>query len=118
MWLLEELQIPYEFEIFHREKTLLAPPALAKLHPLGKAPIVSVTPPGSSEPIILAESAFVVHYLCDHFPNKLLPKRWKDGQEGKVGGDTEEWMRYQYLMYYAEGSLMAHVVQFLIFGGR
>jgi glutathione S-transferase len=64
---------------------------------------------------VLAESAFIIQYLCDHFPNTLVPKRWKDGQEGKVGGDTEGWLRYQYLMYFAEGTFMAWLVQYFVF---
>lgn len=91
---------------------MLAPPGLRALHPLGKSPMVSITPPGASEPIVLAESAFITEYLCDHFPKgkALVPARWKDGQEGKVGGETEEWMRYEYLMHYIEGSFMFTMV--------
>lgn len=98
---------------------MLAPPELAKLHPLGKSPLVTVTAPGTSEPIILAESAFIVEYMCEHFPNgkTLVPKRWKDGQEGKVGGETDEWMRYQYMMYYSEGSFMSSLVTYFILSG-
>ncbi len=112
--------MPYEVEIFHREKSMLAPPELKKVHPLGKAPVLSVTPPGASEPIVLAESGFIIQYLCDHWGQgtSLVPKRWKDGQEGKVGGDTEEWMRYQYLLYYVEGSLMPYIWLYMIFSGR
>jgi glutathione S-transferase len=119
LWLLEELQIPYELEIHHRQKNMLAPPSLKKLHPLGKSPLVSITPPDASEPIILAESAFITQYMCDHFPKgkALVPTRWKDGQEGKVGGETEEWMRYEYLMNYIEGSFMfTMVLNFILTG--
>lgn len=119
LWLLEELQIPYELEIHRRQKNLLAPPELRKIHPLGKSPVVTVTPPGASEPIVLAESTFILQYLCDHFPRgkELVPQRWKDGQEGRVGGETEEWMRYQYLVYYIEGSFMFTMVMHFILGG-
>ena len=27
----------------------------------------------------------------------------KDGQVGKVGGETEEWLRFRYFLHYAEG---------------
>jgi glutathione S-transferase len=112
LWLLEELEIPYELDIHHRQKDMLAPPSLRKLHPLGKSPLVSVTTPGATEPFVLAESGFIVQYLCDHFPKgkELVPQRWKEGQENKLGGETEEWMRYQYLLYYIEGSFMFTLV--------
>lgn len=99
---------------------MLAPPELEKIHPLGKSPVVSITAPGSADPIVLAESSFIVEYLCEHFPNgkALIAKRWKDGQEGKIGGETDEWMRYQYLMYYAEGSFMSSMVTYFILSGK
>lgn len=90
-----------------------APPELEKVHPLGKAPIVSITVPDASDPtterqLVLAESGFIAQYLCENFgqTKPLLPKRYRDGQEGTVGGETDEWMRYQYFLHYAEGSLM------------
>ncbi|KAK5664235.1 hypothetical protein OQA88_451 [Cercophora sp. LCS_1] len=119
MWLLEELEVPYELDIHHREPNKLAPPAAEKLHPLGKFPIVSVIAPSLAEPVVLAESAFIVQWMSEHFTKakNLIPSRWKDGQHGKIGGETESWMRYQYLMYYAEGSFMfTMVVQFITLG--
>jgi glutathione S-transferase len=109
LWILEELKVPYELEIFHRNKeTRLAPPELKKVHALGKSPVISVTPAGSTEAVIIAESAFIIEYLIKHFGQNstLEPKQYKDGQEGKVAGETEEWLRYRYFMHYAEGSLM------------
>lgn len=93
-----------------------ASPELAKIHPLGKSPIVTVTPPGASEPIVLAESGFMTQYLCDHYPEgqRLTPTRWKDGMEGKIGGETEAWMRNQYFLHYCEGSLMPILVMTLV----
>lgn len=93
----------------HRLPSKLAPPALEKIHVLGKSPLVTVTSSALAEPLVLAESAFIVQYLSEHFTSarRLFPTRWKEGREGKIGGETEEWMRYQYLMYYAEGSFMA-----------
>jgi glutathione S-transferase len=119
LWLLEELEIPYDLEIYHRQKNMLAPRELRNVHPLGKSPAITVTSPNVSEPIVLAETAFIVQYMCDHFPKgkTLVPQRWKDGREGKVGGETEEWMRYQYLMHYIEGSFMPTMVLNLILSG-
>lgn len=117
LWLLEELKVPYELEIFHRDlKTHLAPPELKKVHALGKSPVIAVTAPGASDPVIIAESAFIVEYLLDHFSNgsTLLPKRYREGQEGKAGGETETWLRFRYFMHYAEGSLMSYLIVLLV----
>ncbi|WAO90991.1 Hypothetical protein NCS54_00844000 [Fusarium falciforme] len=123
LWLLEELKLPYTLEMFRRNKeTKLAPPELEKVHPLGKSPIISVTPAGAGEgvePVMLAESGFITQYLTEHCPEgkKLMPPRWKEGMEGKIGGETEAWMRYQYYLHYCEGSLMPVLVMSLIVGG-
>jgi hypothetical protein len=122
VWLLEELGFPYEIEVFHRNKqTMLAPPELQKIHPLGKSPVISVTPAAGGEPIVIAESGFMTEYLCMHAPEHkqhLVPKRWKDGQENKVGGETEAWMRHQYFLHYAEGTLMPMLVMGLVIGRK
>lgn len=117
LWLLEELKLSYELEIFHRNpQSHFAPPELKKVHALGKSPVISVKHPDSTEPVIVAESAFIVEYLLDHFGQEstLLPKRYKEGQEGKVGGETEQWMRFRYFMHYAEGSLMPFMTVALV----
>ncbi|KAI0023136.1 glutathione S-transferase [Xylariomycetidae sp. FL0641] len=115
LWLLEELQIPYELETFHRAK-MLAPPELQKVHPLGKSPVVEITPAGAAEPIVLAESGFIVQYLSEHFglATTMLPKRWKDGQEGKVGGETEEYLRWQYILHFVEGTIMSRAMMAIV----
>ena len=113
LWLLEELHLEYDLEIFHRNKDMLAPPELKEIHPLGKAPIVTIqplTPEGSStppKPLVLAESGFIMQYISDHFgqDTTLVPERYPAGQEGQLGAETEAWMRYQYYLHYSEGSL-------------
>lgn len=109
MWLLEELGAPYELEVFRRDrKTMLAPAELEQVHPLGKSPVVSITPAGGGEPVLLAESGLMTQYLCEHLPGgeRLVPRRWREGREGTVGGETEAWLRNQYYLHYAESSLM------------
>src|SRR6185312_727431 len=42
LWLLEELEVPYEIVKYERDrKTMLAPPELQKIHPLGKSPVIT-----------------------------------------------------------------------------
>lgn len=113
VWLLEELGLSYDIEFFQRDKDMFAPPELRKIHPLGKSPIIGITLPATEEQgeqreLVLAESGFIAQYLTEHLGHTrpLLPKRYRDGQEGQLGGETEQWMRYQYFLHYAEGSLM------------
>jgi len=113
LWLLEELKVPYELKVFHRDpKTHFAPPELKEVHALGKSPVISVQGPGLDKPVVIAESGFITEYLLDHFSNgsTLLPKRYREGQEGAAGGETEEWLRYRYFLHYAEGSLMSFMM--------
>src|ERR1700687_5608023 len=54
LWLLEELGVPYEVVRYQRDaKTMLAPPALLGIHPLGKSPVITdggatIAAPGAS----------------------------------------------------------------------
>lgn len=89
LWLLEELGVEYRMQIYERDpKTMRAPAALAKIHPLGKAPVVTV---GSD---VLAESGAIVDELVDRFGNGRL--RPEPG--------TEAFRRYRFWLHYAEGS--------------
>ncbi|KAI1326076.1 hypothetical protein F5Y16DRAFT_376329 [Xylariaceae sp. FL0255] len=118
LWLLEELKIPYDLATYHRRADELAPDDLKKVHPLGKSPLVTITPVGASEPLVLAESGFITQYLCEHFggDTTMMPKKWKDGQEGKVGGETEAWLRWQYLLHFIEGSFLSSLFVGMILG--
>ena len=41
LWLLEELGLDYEIRKYQRDpKTMLAPPELRAVHPLGKSPVI------------------------------------------------------------------------------
>ena len=118
VWLLEELKVDYEIKVFKRSKDMLAPEELKKVHPLGKSPVISVQAPGAEKPLILAESGNMVEYLTEHLGQWMIPKRYADGKEGQIGGETEEWLRYRYLMHYAEGSLMTMMVIGLFIGSK
>ncbi|MCJ1379779.1 hypothetical protein MMC17_002882 [Xylographa soralifera] len=116
LWLLEECKLKYELKIYHRQPVGLAPPELKQIHPLGKSPVISIEADGMTKPLVLAESGVIVEYLIDHYGPHLVPKKWKEGVEGKVGGETEEWLRYRYFMHYAEGTLMPFLVTALLMG--
>ncbi|MCJ1284827.1 hypothetical protein MMC26_004164 [Xylographa opegraphella] len=96
LWLLEECKLKYELKIYYRQPSGLAPPELKKIHPLGKSPVISIEADGLTKPLVLAESGVIVEYLIDHYAPHLAPKKWQAGMDGKVGGETEEWLRYSY----------------------
>ncbi|QIW96534.1 hypothetical protein AMS68_002052 [Peltaster fructicola] len=118
LWLLEECKgLTYDIEVFKRGADKLAPAELKTVHPLGKSPVITVKASPTSTPITIAESGTMTEYLCQYFAPQLVPKRYKDGQEGKICGETEEYLRYMQLMHYAEGSLMAILVMGVLIDG-
>jgi glutathione S-transferase len=100
LWLLEELGLSYEVKRYERDpKSLLAPPALKAVHPLGKAPILS------DGGLTLAESGAILEYLV---------RRYGNGRLQPSAGSPDE-IRYTYWLHYAEGSAMPLMVMKLIF---
>jgi glutathione S-transferase len=99
LWLLEELGLPYEIVRYERDrKTMLAPPELKQVHPLGKSPVVT------DGNLVLAESGAIIETLVERHGPQLAPAR-----------DTPEFLRYRYWMHYAEGSLMPPLLLKLVF---
>ena len=100
LWLLEELELPYEIKRYQRDpKTMLAPAALRQVHPLGKSPVVT------DGALTLAESGAIVEYLVD---------RYGAGRLAPAPG-TPERLRYTYWLHYAEGSAMPPLLLKLVF---
>ena len=108
------MKLDYELKTFKRTKEKLAPQELKDVHPLGKSPVITVEAPAASKPLVIAESAFIVEYLTEHFGPWLVPKRYAKGREGEVGGESEEWLRYRFFMHYAEGGLMTYLLVALL----
>jgi glutathione S-transferase len=100
LWLLEELGVPYEIKHYQRDpKTMLAPSALKKIHPLGKSPVVT------DGELTVAESGAILEYVLErHGQGRLVP-----------AAGTPERLRYSYWMHYAEGSAMPPLVMKLVF---
>ena len=104
LWLLEELGVPYEIKHYTRDvKTMLAPPELRAVHPLGKSPVI--TDDVSGEVMTVAESGAIVEYLIDTYGDAQL----------KPAAGTPERLRYTYWLHYAEGSAMPPLLMKLIF---
>ena len=100
LWLLEELGLEYQIKRYERDpKTMLAPPELRQVHPLGKSPVIT------DGAITVAESGAIVEYLVDTYG---------DGQL-KPSAGTPERLHYTYWLHYAEGSLMPPLLLKLIF---
>ena len=100
LWLLEELQVPYDVKRYQRDaKTMLAPPELRAVHPLGKSPVIM------DGDLMIAESGAITEYLVE---------RYGDGKLIPVPG-TAERLRYTYWLHFAEGSGMPPLVMKLIF---
>jgi glutathione S-transferase len=100
LWLLEELGLEYEIKRYERDpKTMLAPPELRAVHPLGKSPVVT------DGGLTLAESGAIIEYLVErHGQGKLAP-----------APGTPERVRYTYWLHYAEGSAMPPLLLALVF---
>ena len=91
LWLLEELNAPYEIKSYSRDKiTNLAPETLKEVHPLGKSPVIS------EDRKIIIESGAITTYIVD----KYAPKGFAPSPE------DSDYYNYLELMHYAEGSAM------------
>jgi glutathione S-transferase len=106
LWLLEELQVPYEIKLYKRDpKTKLAPAALKAIHPLGKSPVIT----DGAETI--AESGAILEYLVERYgaqgQGELAHLQPPPG--------TPEYRQSRFWMHYAEGSLMNWLVMKLVF---
>ncbi len=100
LWLLEELELPYEIKRYQRDpQTMLAPTSLREVHPLGKSPVIT------DGKLTLAESGAIIEYLIERYGNgRLVPA---------IG--TLEHLGYTYWLHYAEGSAMPPLLLKLIF---
>ena len=100
LWLLEELGLDYEIKRYERDaKTMLAPPELREVHPLGKSPVIT------DDGLTIAESGAIIEYLVDRYGN---------GRLAPAPGSPER-LRYTYWMHYAEGSAMPPLLLKLVF---
>ena len=103
LWMLEELGLPWELKRYKRDPTtLLAPPELRQVHPLGKSPTIVDT---DDHDRVLAETGAIVEYLVDKAGGRLGPP---------VGRDDA--LRYRFWLHYAEGSLMPPLLVKLVLG--
>ena len=90
VWLCEELELPYELRRYVRDPvTILSPPELKALHPLGAAPLVE------DGDLLLAESAAIVEYIIvKHGGGRL-----------KLGPEHPDYASFLYWFHFANGNL-------------
>ncbi|MDP1914127.1 glutathione S-transferase family protein [Brevundimonas sp.] len=100
LWLLEELGVAYEVKRYQRDaKTMLAPPELRAIHPLGKSPVLD---DGEAR---MAETGAIIEYLLETHPASGL----------RPAAGTAAARRVTYWLHYAEGSAMTPLLLKLIF---
>ena len=100
LWLLEELGLPYEVRRYERDvKTMLAPPELKAIHPLGKSPVIE------DNGAIIAETGAIFDYILQTYA------------EGRLSAPpgTPEARKLTYWLHYAEGSAMPPLLLKLVF---
>jgi len=100
LWLLEELGLPYEVRRYARDaKTMLAPPELKAIHPLGKSPVIE------DDGAIIAETGAIFDYILDTYAEGRL----------SAPAGTPQTRKLSYWLHYAEGSAMPPLLLKLVF---
>ncbi len=103
--MLEELGLDYELRRYPRDpKTLLAPPELRNVHPLGKSPVLQ------DGELVLAESGAILDYLADRYDTQ------RQLSPSPMPADGAERIAYRYWLHYAEGSAMPPLLLTLVMG--
>ena len=92
VWLCEELGLDYALVRHQRDpNTMLSPPALKALHPLGAAPVIE------DEGVTLAESGAIVEYILAKYGAGRLA----------YGAQAAEFPGYLHWLHFANGTLQA-----------
>ncbi len=90
LWLLEEINQPYELKSYFRDKTTnLAPQELKNIHPLGKSPVIELN--GK----VITESGAIVEILIEKFAPQLMPAK-----------DSDSYLDYLQWVHFSESSAM------------
>ena len=104
LWMLEELGLDYQIKRYQRDKkTMLAPPELKRIHPLGKSPVIEDTSGNGGH--IIAETGAIVEYLVEKADGRLGAPAHRDSA-----------LRYRFWLHYAEGSMMPPLLLKLVLG--
>lgn len=94
LWLLEELELPYQLQVYQRDPvTQFAPVELRSVHPLGSAPVLC------DGAVVLAESGAIVEYVLAQYGDGRL----------SLPVTSLQYPNYLYWFHYANGSLMTQI---------
>lgn len=94
IWLLEELELPYELRVYQRDPaTQFAPPELRSVHPTGSAPVLC------DGDIVMAESGAIIEYILARYGNGRLT----------LPVTSPQYPDYLYWFHYANASLMMQI---------
>jgi len=101
LWLCEELDIPYALTRYERDSiTMLSPPALTALHPIGAAPVIE------DDGLLLAESAAIVDYIITKHGDGRL----------RLAPDHPDFAAYLYWFHFANGNLQPVIGRLMMVG--
>jgi len=95
LWMLRELQLPYEVKAWQRDANFRAPDGARSVHPLGRFPMVEV------DDTVLAESGAILEHFADR-TGALRPT------------DPAHLADYRFFLHYGEGSAMPPLLVQLI----
>jgi glutathione S-transferase len=94
IWLCEELGLPYEIKHYQRDPaTILAPPEMRALHPLGAAPVIT------DGEVVLAESGAIIAYIIARHGGGRLALR----------AEHPDFPAYLYWFHFANGNLQPNM---------
>ena len=80
VWLMEELELPYELQWYDRGEDFLAPPEYRALHPAGTAPVLI------DGDLVMAESTAIAEYISQRHGEGRL----------SVGVESPDYPHYLY----------------------
>lgn len=91
LWLLEELELPYDLKIYQRDpQTRLAPDELKAVSPLGKSPVVT-----DGDRTIIETGAIIDYIIRRHAGGRMQPD--------PASADYDSYVQW---LHYGEGSAM------------
>lgn len=101
VWLCEELGLAYELKRYERDPvTMLAPPQLAAVHPMGAAPVIT------DGELVLAESGAIVQYvIAVHGGGRLA-----------LDAADADFAHYLYWFHFSNANLQPHMGRLMILG--
>ena len=100
IWLCEELGLPYVIKRYERDTvTMLSPPELKALHPLGTAPVIT------DGELVLGESGAIIEYIIGKYGDCD-----GDGRVALALAPTHpDYAQYLYWLHFANANLQSHM---------